>query len=77
MGMFDYVRYSAKCPICEGLITEWQSKSGPCRMDTLEPWQVDSFHAPCSRCHAWVDATVEAEVEHVVKRLDVSLRAQG
>jgi len=73
MGMYDNVKYEAPCPKCGEKITAWQSKAGPCSLATLEPWEVANFYAPCLKCHAWIDAKVKAEIEHVVKRCDVTL----
>lgn len=73
MGMFDYVKYEAPCPKCGTKITNWQTKDSDCSLTTVEPWQVDKFYAPCPHCHAWIDAKVTAEVEHIVKKCEVEL----
>lgn len=72
MGMYDHVKYDGSCPECGAIIRDWQSKDGPCLLNTLDPWQVKQFYSPCPACKAWVTATVDAEVEHVVKRCDIS-----
>lgn len=55
MGMYDEVNYSCPCPACGGLVTGFQSRSGPCCLDTLEVWQVDRFYSFCPKCGAWVE----------------------
>ena len=76
MGMFDYIKYEAPCPKCGTKITSWQSKDGDCDLATLEPWQVRWFYAPCPGCKSWIDAKVDAEIEHVVKKCEVTLAAE-
>jgi len=76
MGMFDHVKHSAPCPNCQTIITDWQSKDGPCLLKELEPWQVFIFYTSCPNCKYWVEAMVDAEVEHVVKRCDIKITAK-
>ena len=74
MGMFDWVKYDeGKCPKCGEALSGWQSKDGPCVLAELEPWQVDNFYTSCDNCGQWVNAKVDAEIEHVVKRCEVTL----
>jgi endogenous inhibitor of DNA gyrase (YacG/DUF329 family) len=52
MGMFDWVNVpKINCPHCgkDGL-RGWQSKDGPCTLDTVEFSTVDNFYAPCNAC---------------------------
>ena len=79
MGMFDRINYTAPCPACGAELgpERWQSKEHACIMQTLEPWEVDNFYAVCAGCNTWISAAVDADVEHVVKRCDISLRAEG
>jgi hypothetical protein len=75
MGMFDNVRYEAPCYKCGHLLTGWQSKSGPCDMVTLEPWQVTNLYSICPKCAAWNEYTVDADLEikvHSVKFIRVA-----
>jgi len=72
MGTFDSVRYEAPCPECGEILKDWQSKDGRRMMAVIEPWEVGNFHTSCP-CGAWIEATVDAEVEHIVKRCDVTL----
>ena len=74
---YDSVNYKAFCPQCGGFLSGWQSKSGSCTYETIEVWQVRDMMAMCGACGATVTATVDAEVEHVVKRCDVRLMVQG
>lgn len=59
MGMFDYVNYECVCPSCHNKVDGFQSKSGPCLMDTLEPDQVYNFYSSCEVCGAWIEFDVE------------------
>ena len=52
MGMFDNVRYEEPCWRCGKVLTDWQSKDGPCELLTLEPKDVYSFYTYCE-CGAW------------------------
>lgn len=72
--MFDNINYEAPCPNCNELLNDWQSKDGPCVLEILEPWEVKAFYTSCPKCGAWVEATVDADVEHIVKKCDISLR---
>jgi hypothetical protein len=76
MGMFDYVDYKANCPICNAEITNWQTKEAQCHMDTIEPWRVTGFHAYCRECNSWLEATVDAEIEYVVKKCEITLTSR-
>jgi len=74
MGMFDYVEFEAYCPKCGQLNHEWQSKSGgSCIMEKLKPWQVHNFYTDCKGCGCWLEYEVDAEVEHIVKKLVLKL----
>jgi len=70
MGMFDHVNYSRECYNCGHVLTGWQSKSGPCTMETLEPWQVTNLYTNCPECGAWNEYKVDAEVEVTVKSIE-------
>jgi hypothetical protein len=50
MGMFDYVNFEMHCSSCGELVKNFQSKSGPCRLYTLDPEYVQTMHAKCDRC---------------------------
>jgi hypothetical protein len=67
MGMFDYVRYEAPCPLCGAACKCWQSKDGPCVMAKLEVSDVRYFYANCPSCGAWVEANVEPPVDPVIR----------
>ena len=64
MGMFDDVQCDAvRCPLC-GSEMGWQSKDGPCIMETLTVHElVDqsspaNFYSDCQQCRVWVEVTV-------------------
>ncbi len=54
MGMFDYVKAEHDCPKCGKTLTGWQSKDGPCLLETLTPDDVDSYYDICD-CGEWVE----------------------
>jgi len=72
MGMFDYINYTTKCPSCGEELKGFQSKDGPCTLSTLEPYDVKNFYTSCSNCHTWVEASVDAEVEKIVKKCEIT-----
>ena len=55
MGMFDYVNYECTCPVCHSKIGGFQSKSGDCLLETLEPSEVTNFYSSCNKCGCWID----------------------
>ena len=56
MGMFDNVDFQCLCPACEvAVINGFQSKSGPCDLYTIKPWDTDDFYTNCPYCGAWVE----------------------
>ena len=73
MSIVDSVNYSCRCPNCGTVLKDWQTKHGPCVSTRLEPWEVTAFHTQCNECMALIDAQVDAEVEHVIKRCVISL----
>lgn len=57
MGMFDNVNFKCKCPVCGEAVNDFQTKEGPCLLETLEPLEVDNFYALCNNCDAWIEFT--------------------
>ena len=55
MGLFDYINVEINCPICDSVMTNFQSKDDYCVMGTIGPTTVGHFHAMCPICGAWVD----------------------
>lgn len=53
MGMFDYVRYSAKCQFCGEPSPIWQSKDSDCTMSSVDIHQITRFYDYCHRCGGW------------------------
>ena len=82
MGMYDEVKYEAKCIECGHLLTSWQSKSRACILDLLEPWQVDNMYTLCPRCRTWNEYDIETETETtsegetIVKNLKIILNKE-
>ena len=59
MGMFDWIKYEAKCEKCGEQLKGFQSKDGPCELLKLEPKDVINFYTSCDKCNAWHDFTVD------------------
>lgn len=53
MGMYDIVEFSAPCFKCPEILTDWQSKDGPCDLQTLQPYEVKRMYTKCPRCKSW------------------------
>jgi len=72
MGMFDNVRYSAPCFKCGRVLTDWQSKSGNCLMETLEVDQVTNLYTECDnrQCKAWNEYNTDA-IEHETQIIEI------
>lgn len=47
MGMYDTVNVDINCPDCKSKLT-FQSKSGYCMLDLIQPEEVDNFYTYCS-----------------------------
>ncbi len=57
MGMFDYVAFEYKCPGCEAVLDEWQTKDGPRAFRKVRPSTVDNFYEYCDNCKGFVEIT--------------------
>lgn len=66
MGMFDYVKFKAKCRKCGKVLTSWQTKDGPQMMTTLEAKEVRSFYTDCPKCETWNEYNVVAKEFKIV-----------
>lgn len=53
--MFDYVNYECDCPVCGNEVDGFQSKSGDCLLEVLEPAQVDFFYSSCAQCRSHLE----------------------
>ena len=66
--MFDYIRYSMPCPVCDTVLTDgWQSKDAACDLDLLEPEAVRGFYNICPVCEVWI------EMEVIPKKIEIHL----
>jgi len=54
MGMFDYIKYECKCPVCEETLNSFQSKDHDCLLHTLNPEDVSNFYDYCETCNTFV-----------------------
>lgn len=70
MGMFDYVKYEAKCKNCGTELKDFQSKDHDCLLNMVEPSQVDNFYTKCDKCGTWHEYNVTREC--VVKHIEVA-----
>lgn len=66
IGMFDDIVYEMSCPICQTILSDWQSKSGPCHLAKLNPaqlWTESSlksveWYENCDNCGTWVTVSI-------------------
>ena len=68
MGMFDNVEYKYDCVQCGKPLDDFQSKDGPCELETIKPEQVLEFYASCKHCKKW------HEFEVVTRQIEIRLR---
>ena len=61
MGMYDDIVYEANCTECGTALKGFQSKDGPCTLETLTPDKVDFFYTYCRKCKTWFDFSVSRE----------------
>lgn len=59
MGMFDWVDFETKCPICGEKVTGFQSQDGECSFATLKVTDVRSFYSSCDACDTWIEFVKE------------------
>lgn len=82
MGLFDWVEFKYKCPICGAEIGEWQSKDGECYLNVIKDFRdVNEFHDICKRCNTWLSfrrkkATSIEDYDLVTESLDRKGAAQ-
>ena len=57
MGMFDDIEFEMDCPGCGKKVSGFQSKAGPCLLETLKPIQVNNFYSACDNCKGWIEFT--------------------
>ncbi len=68
MGMFDYIEYSGKCIGCNEPLTDIQSKSGYCELQTLTPQKLFAQGGYGSTFYSYCDCGTYNEF--VVKEAD-------
>ncbi len=59
MGMFDRVNFECICPVCHAKVDGFQSKSGRCELDTIEPTEIANFYSSCKKCGCWIEYTAK------------------
>lgn len=70
MGMFDEINYFDSCPKCGYELSGFQSKDGPCTLESLEPSDVRNFYCVCNKCHVFINYDVKVTdyyVERTIK----------
>lgn len=55
MGMFDYVKYSCKCPVCNSDVKNFQTKDCECAFREKTIDEVDHFYTACNNCNTWIE----------------------
>ena len=66
MGMYDDINFEMNCPKCGKLLSDFQSKDGPCILTMLEPDSVMNFYTSCD-CGEWVEFRKSQEKKHQPK----------
>jgi len=66
MGMFNFVKFSTKCPKCGELIIDFQTKDGDLTLRTIEFYEVDNFYSSCDKCGTNVEYTLKPEIRKLI-----------
>ena len=76
MGMFDYVRFEYPCTKCGTILKEWQTKGGPCELETIEISEVhgDLVYTECNNCKMWNQYSVKIEYAGMMRDIPVMLK---
>lgn len=59
MGSYDNIKYECVCPVCHSKVDKFQSKSGECDFEVLNPSQAYNFYSSCDKCGSWIDFTAK------------------
>lgn len=60
--MFDDITApDVPCPKCKKPIKGWQSKDGPCMLETLPFAEVDEFYSSCHECRIGLTFTLKTK----------------
>lgn len=54
MGMYDVVDFNTKCPHCDHLVTEFQTKSRDNVLECISPVGLEEFYSECCHCKTWL-----------------------
>jgi hypothetical protein len=55
MGIYNLVNFEINCPVCQTLITQFQTKDGNPSFDVVQFNEVNNFHAICPNCQSFVE----------------------
>lgn len=61
MGMFNWVNFETKCPVCGRTLENFQTKDAKNNLDCLKFYEVDNFYNDCE-CGTWVEFNLKKEV---------------
>ena len=67
MGMYDNIDFEMGCPVCGAVLNSFQSKDGPCLMDTLDVDDVDQFYDLCHTCKTFITFNRKVSKQHTTK----------
>lgn len=77
MGLYDNIEApDIPCPSCGKPLHGWQSKDGPCYLETLDFRNVDNFYTGCS-CGEWVEFTRRRPTKITLDDYDMEHRKLG
>ena len=66
MGVFNFVKFSTKCPKCGELITDFQTKDGDLTLRTVDFFEVDNFYSSCDKCNTVIEYTLQPELRKLI-----------
>jgi hypothetical protein len=79
MGMFDNVKYKAKCWRCNNELDNFQTKDGENMLELITPKQIGigTFYSMCDKCEAWNEwDIVPKEVDIIFNEKESKLRTK-
>lgn len=79
MGLFDYVNYKMKCPICKEIIKDFQTKDMRNNLRVYQPDELPyntEIHMSCGTCKTRVSILLNREKRKSLKEQIVAARGK-